>query len=280
MVAAFGIWMVARPSSRETAACPEGATLIGQVWSPAQERALAARGAGGASTAAALTRFSQSWARAHDEGCAARAKGELPAIELDRRDRCLELARAQLAALAPRLIAFDEVGLVRGAAVVESLTSPASCLAQRGAVDDLLPEDLALRTIVQAQRAELGLANAFAQGGQHAEASAVLARLKEVAYPPLATEIADVRADLANMRGEDKAKVLALYDDAVAKATASGNELVEIGALLDRAFHLDNHDEAARSRGDHDAADRRRVRRPCAEGPAPQAAGARPRPGE
>ena len=197
----------------DAALCSGAAEALAPTWGPPQREALAAAfaatGLAYAPDAAARARerldaYAAAWIAGHTDACeATNVRGEQSDDLLDRRMRCLETRRRELAALLAVLTVADASAVENARDAIESLPTPARCADLDALLAEVDPPPPALADDVAAVHDQMNAAAAEGAAGHLAAATALAVAAEErsraIDYRPLR---ARVLADLASIQLE------------------------------------------------------------------------------
>ncbi|MCA9652421.1 MAG: serine/threonine protein kinase [Myxococcales bacterium] len=275
-VAAFGYLDDDEP--RGPAPCTGGASKAAEAWGDdARARAEAAVLATGtpyaahgwAQAVARLDAYAASWAREHDEACAAtRLRGEQSEQRLDLRMACLARHHQQLAATARLLREADAEVVERLVPIVTGLPPLRECSdpeALTAAVPP--PRDPEVREQVESVRASLARAEALGLAGKYEvglrEASGATELASRLGYAPALAEALLLRGWLEDRRGDSATAELSLsaaafsaerarHDAVAARATSELSFVVgaQLGRIDEGLMWARHADAAAGRLGD------------------------------
>ncbi|HWB81741.1 MAG TPA: serine/threonine-protein kinase [Nannocystaceae bacterium] len=245
--------------------CSEDAAIahLAGAWDDARrsEVAAAIRGIGAAYADDVLTRVTRSlddygsaWTRMHTEACAATTiRGEQSATVLDLRMACLQRAKVELVAVTQVLAQADAQTVQKAHDVLAALRPLERCADVAALQADVEPPLPTEADAVARAREHIALAWAEveARHGENARAAADAAarELEQIAYAPVHTELALVRAVALDRLG-DYAGAHAALRDTMQRASASHQieELKKAATWLVFVvgYRLQHFDEALR----------------------------------
>ena len=219
-------------SHRGEKACPR---VDAAVWTPANsERVRTAFAASGSPIAAAtydrvghaLERYSAAWSASHDEACTAtHVRGDASDALLDRRMRCLDDRRDELATLVGALTTATAATVEQAPAAIASLPPPETC--QNPDSDDDAVAGADANALRERLRRATALAGLDLSASSAPELAAIIARADELHMPRLRAEALFQRGIV---RMNARADVDAAADLEEAAYSAESNKLDQLAA--------------------------------------------------
>jgi serine/threonine protein kinase len=249
LAAGAGAFVLARGD--DAALCSGAAEAIAPTWGAPQRDAIAAAFAttglpyaadAAARAAGSLDAWTREWIAGHTEACeAANVRGEQSHDLLDRRMRCLEGRRRELAAVVAVLVAADAGAVEHARDAVEQLPSPAQCADIDALLADVAPpppeiepEVAAIRDLIAAADAQYGVGH-YAAG--HEIAAEADRRASAIDYRPLrARSMLELAEQTATLGEADAAEHQ--FADTFWEALATGQDRIAFNAAVRLAGHV------------------------------------------
>jgi tetratricopeptide (TPR) repeat protein len=226
----------------------DGAAALAPVWAPQRATALRAQlGARGTPFAtgeadrfpSAVDAWARRWVAAHQEGCAARARGAFSASLEDRHLGCMAGARARLDETLQVVARADDNGLPAAVAALSELPEPEACSDPNRLVEATPPPPAVQRAEVASleadlQRVAVRVEAAVPEAASAAEA--VVGRARSLSYRPLLARALLVLGR-ARMALDQRQAAIPALSEASALALGSGDDATAVEAFA-RAMWL------------------------------------------